>query len=85
MIEPVVDRIDVVLVGLLGALALGTASVLWHLLARPEAVLRLFGDHDPAFPPDEGTLRLLRVGAALTTLAAGFLLGGAMGFLGGMR
>jgi len=81
----VIDRLDLLLVALLGGLTLGMASVLWHLLVRPGAVLGLLGEHDPDFPPDEGTLRLLRFGAGLTLVASAFLLGGAMGFLQGLR
>lgn len=79
-----IERLDLVLVTLLGLLTLGCATILWHLLVRPDAVLGLLGDHDPDFPPDEGTLRLVRVGAALTLLASAFLLGGAVGFLARM-
>lgn len=80
-----IERLDLLLVAMLGGATLGMASVLWHLMVRPGAVLGLFGDHDPEFPPDEGTLRLLRVGAGLTLVASAFLLGGAMGFLQGLR
>lgn len=62
---------ELALVALLGAFTLGGASVFWHLLVRPEAVLRLFGPFDPEVDADDTALRVLRwtSGATLVGLA----------------
>lgn len=62
---------DAALIALLGAFTLGGASVFWHLLVRPEAVMRLFGPFDPEIDDEDTALSALRwtTGASVAGLA----------------